>query len=270
MDDSVKDALSIFYKFKKGYENEKNKKKQKILANDELSFQEKHEIFSNQKFKCVNCRRNVNTIFQINDEKYVAICGANSDSISEDPCSLNIKITKGNTISLENHLINLTEQRNKLMKDIMKIKYDILFNLEEEEKSLENFQKQKDKYNSTINLLNTYQSNLISITESLDNKEKIKVYTLQINELINEIKKNIEESIMTSNSQLIKDSVEIYINNLLEIIDESNKVKYSYRVMEMQPDKTFKYVEKKYTIDEIEIEHEKKYKVESLIIGKKK
>ena len=152
----------------------------------------------------------------------------------------------------------------------MKIKYDILFNLVNEDVSLEKFQEKKEDYTKITSLLNTYQSKLIDITESLDKKDKLRLFSLQIDELINEIKNNVKEFFTTSNSQLLRDSVEIYINNLLDIVRKTNDIKYSHRTIEKYPDNTYHYVEKKYTIDELEILNEKKYKIESLILGKKK
>ena len=62
---------------------------------------EKRDLFQTQKRKCINCKKPVGTVFNIDDKQLVALCGATQNPDGEiQPCNLNIKIIKGSVVQL--------------------------------------------------------------------------------------------------------------------------------------------------------------------------
>jgi hypothetical protein len=108
----------------------------------------------------------------------------------------------------------------------------------------------------------------------VDNKKKndsIQKEQISIYENIQSIKDLVSQYESGENVHYIRDAVEIYINQLTPKIQNLNKLKFSYRdVVYDSDDDTYHFVEKQYTIDEIETNYAKhEIGVENLIIGVK-
>jgi hypothetical protein len=263
------DAMQMFYKLKGIYQKEVDKKKYKIMHTDGLSMSEKRDLFLSQKFKCVNCKRSVNTIFNIEGNRLKAVCGASVASTSETPCSLNIDIVKGNTRLLSSYTEELQKKHKEFIDKIMKVKYNLLFSQITEDKAIEEFEKQKNEYDENATLYNIMHTKLLTVTELLNKQEEIDLTDLQIFEIIKEMNRMIEDGITTSNSQFFKDSIELYIHKLLGVLKNNNELKYSYQNIEKQENDTFRLVQKPYILSDLEITVGNGGKVESLVMGKK-
>ena len=82
------------------------------------------------------------------------------------------------------------------------------------------------------------------------------------------MKEMIKEAIATNDNQLLRDSVEIYIQRVMAILKENRSLKYSYEAIETQADNTHKLIQLPYTIGDLETVIGDAFKVESLIIKK--
>ena len=85
-------TLNEFYTLKERYNNDIQKIKHGLTAKYGInnSSQKKRDEYLKHKPKCVNCKRNVGTIFSDKDRVLKAICGD-----KDDPCTLNIEIFMG-------------------------------------------------------------------------------------------------------------------------------------------------------------------------------
>ena len=262
MDPTVENALSIFYKLKGKYDKEGDKIKHKIMNSTTDTITEKRDLYQAQKRKCVNCRKPVGTIFEINENSYVALCGATQDQ-GETPCDLNIKIVKGNVVQLTEYVDKLKEEHEKLITSIMRVKYNLLFKYSTEEDTITQFEKEKEEFDKNATLYDLYKTKLIQISTLLEKREKIAVNELELFEFIKEIKELVEESAQSGNSQLLRDAVEMYIKKVLEKVKIGRELKYSYQAVE-EDNNSYKLIQIPYTQDETEAVVGKAYKVDSL------
>ena len=128
MEQTVADAINIFYKLKGRYDKEGQKIKQKILNRQDLSLEEKRDLFQTQKRKCIKCKKPVGTIFKVEPERYIAMCGAQENPEGGvAPCNLDIQISRGKVELLPNYVNELMEKHKEFISAIMKIKFNLLF-----------------------------------------------------------------------------------------------------------------------------------------------
>ena len=270
MDQGVLDAMNIFYKLKARYEKEADKIKQKIINRDDLTMAEKRDLFQTQKRKCINCKKPVGTVFNIDDKQLVALCGATQNPDGEiQPCNLNIKIIKGSVVQLPDYVHELRERHKELVNTIIKVKYNLLFKYANEEETVSEFEKEREEFDKTTTLYDLYKTKLIQITTLLEKQERISITDLQLFEFIKEIKENVDESIRSANPQLLKDVVELYIHRILDILKENRQSKYSYQAIEEEETGEFRLVQKPYTQYETETIIGEGFKVISLKMNAK-
>lgn len=258
---AVLDAIGIFFKLKGKYEKEQKKIKNKILARDDLTLEEKRNLFQTLKPKCVNCKKEGGTLFQVEPDRYVALCNA------EPKCKLHIEIHKGNVLQLSDYVKELREKHEEFIASIMKIKYNLLFKYANETETVDLFEKNKSEFDKSASLYDMYKTKLITITNLLARKETINITNLQIFDFINEIKEMVADAKSESNSQLLKDAVELYINKLIEVLKINRMSKYSYQAVEKN-DGLYTLVQEPITISEREIVVGHSFKVETLNLKK--
>jgi hypothetical protein len=274
MDPAIVDAMEIFYKLKGQYDKNLNKIKQRIIGKDDLSMDEKRDLFLAQKPKCIVCKKPVGTIFKTEPNKLVAMCGAHNiigESEKIEPCKLNIQIVKGDMVYLPDYTKRLREKHNEIVSEIIKVKYNLLFKYTTEDKTVEDFENVKSKLDETGGLFDKYVTRLIDITHLLSKQEKIAITDLQIFEFVNEMKEMIREAIATNEEQLLRDAIEIYVTRIMDILKENRRLKYSYEAIEIHGDRgneTHNLVQLPYTIYDLESVVGDSFKIESLVIKK--
>jgi hypothetical protein len=263
--------MSIFYKLKGQYDKNIQKTKQRIMAKDELSMDDKRDLFLAHKPKCIICKRPVGTIFNTNSKQLTAICGAHGEAGDILPCKLNIKIVKGDMVYLPDFTKELRDRHREIVSEIMKIKYKLLFKFTTEEETVENFEREKGKLEEMGGLFDTYKTKLIDITELMSKQERIVITDLQIFEFVNEVKELVKEALATGDRQLLRDAVEIYITRIMDILRENRSLKYSYEAVETNTqhgDHYFNLVQLPYTIYDLETIVGDSFKIESLNLKK--
>ena len=138
-------------KLKNDYDKKITKAK-KDFANDpknhNASVQEKKEDFEKkkQRMKCLNCGKPGGTIFS-KDLTHVS-CGN-----TEEPCELNIQIEKPTVIDMPDEIENLTKEINANKRTITEYKLDLLFDLDDEEVILAEFQHHKDSLEKLLSVI---------------------------------------------------------------------------------------------------------------------
>ena len=164
------EKLNEYYKLKNDYETKKQVVKNNILKDETLTMKQKQEKFGKHKFKCINCNRNVGSIFENNDGILTAICG---DKVK--PCSLDIKINRGKFLLLEELLDAFQDGVEETKESIIKVKLDLLFNYKNETNVLDEFTSLKSQLEQDLEAVMEYKTKLIEKVKNLDNKSELKV-----------------------------------------------------------------------------------------------
>ena len=140
------EAINEFYELKSKYESTNfNKYIKPILKSNKSKREKKMEYSKLPKFPCINCKRNVNTIFKITYDKdnllhkYTAKCGD-----LQDPCPLNIDINLGATTNLPEFLVKTEKELNDYKNQVIRDKNDLLFGYITSEEAVEKFDDLKD------------------------------------------------------------------------------------------------------------------------------
>ena len=266
MEQTVADAINIFYKLKGRYDKEGQKIKQKILNRQDLSLEEKRDLFQTQKRKCIKCKKPVGTIFKVEPERYIAMCGAQENPEGGvAPCNLDIQISRGKVELLPNYVNELMEKHKEFISTIMKIKFNLLFKYSNEDETVSSFETAKNEFDANASVFDANKTKLVEITNLLGKREKIDLTDLQIFEFIKEIKALVEDAHQSGNPQLLKDAVEIYIQKMLEVLQENRELKYEYQAVEHESSK-FRLVQKPYTVQNLETVVNGQFKVNALRI----
>ena len=253
---SVMDSFNEYYKLKNKYESDYNKDKQKIIKNKAMSWKEKRNEFKELKPKCINCKRPVGTIFSIKKNgdpkedfrELKAICG----SLTE-PCTLNITINAGITYNILDHIKELEKDIEEYKKEIIEYKNKLLFGYTHTEKAVDNFEKIKEAINDTSFLLNINYERLFDIVDNKVKNEKIAKLEEEVYILINEIRESIKKFNSTSNIQFVRDSIEIYVNQLGTKLKDLSNFKYNVNLVEYDDvEGVYRLIQKKNSIYDLE------------------
>jgi len=253
---SANDAFNEYYKLKNKYESDYNKDKQKIIKNKQMSWKEKRSEFKQLKPKCINCKRPVGTIFSIkhsgepNDDfrELKAICG----SLSE-PCTLNININAGVTYNMMDHIKELEKDIENYKNEIIEYKNKLLFGYTKTETAVENFDKIKEAINDTSFLLNINYEHLFDVVDNKITNETIAKLKEEVYILINEIKMSINKFDSTGNVQFIRDSVDIYVNQMDSKLKELLNLKYKVNLVEFdESEGVYRLIQRKNGIADLE------------------
>jgi predicted NAD-dependent protein-ADP-ribosyltransferase YbiA (DUF1768 family) len=153
-DDYIND-INLFYKLKNKYDKRREDLKNKLLKKYNLI--EAKKKFKNVALKCVNCGNIGGTKFIINNNFLIAKCN------SRTKCNLSIKIKKGKYIEHGAFQMDIKNHLESLKKKIIENKLKLLFNLEEEEIIITEFDSLKAEYHEFTEkdkLLNIFMNNL--------------------------------------------------------------------------------------------------------------
>ena len=213
-------ALNDYFKLKSQYEKNIKKEKDAYIKKGE-TIKEKKELLKKWKPSCIKCKKACGTIFANKDYRYIAICGSQSN-----PCSLNIKLYRGEHFKFETMLYNLKENLDDHKENIIKQKLDTLLNYISEQTSSKLFKEKMEEYNDD-NLL--YASTLKAyndIFNNEENKQEIIKKLSKIEKIKTDVKVLLDEYKKTYNKQHITTVVNIYINDLLVEIEHLQRLKY--------------------------------------------
>jgi hypothetical protein len=253
---SATDAFNEYYKLKNKYESDYNKDKQKIIKNKQMSWKEKRNEYKQLKPKCINCKRPVGTIFSIkhsgepNDDfrELKAICG----SLSE-PCTLNININAGVTYNMMDHIKELEKDIENYKNEIIEYKNKLLFGYTKTETAVENFDKIKEAINDTSFLLNINYEHMFDVVDNKTTNESIAKLKEEVYILVNEIKMSIKKFDSTGNVQFVRDSIDIYVNQMESKLKELSSLKYKVNLVEFDEyEGVYRLIQRKNGIADLE------------------
>ena len=220
---SVKETIDEYYRLKGRYYTKYNNSKHKILTSDDSTTVKRTKIKKIQ-MKCINCKRNVGTIFQRKKRELIAKCGDKTK-----PCNLDIQIKLGryDTINSLDNVIHNDLEVAKLK--IIEIKLLLLFNLGEDEELMPHFEQLRETYKTLMSIKNMIEdtiktNNTISV-DSIEGKKDVQRSILaeankvRLDNLIENFKELISNYEQTDNkvkkNGIMNDAIELYINEIV-------------------------------------------------------
>jgi hypothetical protein len=264
----VTEVLDDYYKLKTKYETAYNKDKSKIKNQTDSSWKEKSNEYKSLKQKCINCGQLGGSIFStiVNKDKgggrnLIALCGNKLT-----PCPLNIDINVGRykllTDSVKEYEVEINIYKNKIIKS----KNNLLFGYTTTEKVLNDFNEDKDLL-SFFTTLQAFDIDEYTQKQSYKyNNDNIKELQEEIYIIINKIKSMITDY---TDTQIVKDAVDIYVNELTPKLNKIMSMKYNNPYVEYDNDtNTYHLIQQKNTISDLEIE-EVEMKVINYTVGTK-
>jgi hypothetical protein len=232
-DKKVEEALNDYYRLKNKYDEKKRLINNAVRVKySKLSKKTLKQKYLSQKYPCVNCGRKVNVLFQETEYKLLCKCGD-----SNSPCKLHIEIEKAKYLPF-NDILNgsttqegINEKREKIKDKIINLKLKLIFKLMDESLALEVFEKEKEEYSDTNEILLFYKSLYHEIVNSKIN-EKLTENEELFSEHISNFKKSIHEYEETNNTVKLRDAFAIIKHDINPLNEKINNDKYFHRYIE--------------------------------------
>lgn len=256
---AINDILNEFYQLKEKYEKTYYEKyvKKIIKSTNKGNKEKKREYAKLPKPECVNCKRNVGTIFSVVHDKeelrrnFVIKCGDISD-----PCPLDIKFFYGNRVSYESEIRSQTESLNEVKDKFVFEKNNAIFGYNSPDVASEIFNKLTDELKTITDITGFLIEKNILVNENPAKKELIgKLQDELQKEYISPYKQFIYRFIQENNLDYCKDAVQLYVNEIIPKVKEIQKLKYGINYVEYNSDKnTFHLIQRPNTLDNLQYE----------------
>lgn len=245
---NIKDALNEYFKLKTTYETTIYNMKKKVFEKAYTKRQAKRDVLT-IKPPCIKCKRPVGSVFSKKNGRYTAICG---DSVK--PCGLDIQIFVGESNMQLNYMLEIFHQDSEETKDnIIRQKLNTLFNYTSEERSIQLFKQELEKYNSNSNIYKSFIDKNNELFHSVDKKRLIEKKNDEIFHLTESVNSLLKEYENTQNKELLKQAVYIQIKEIQPEVRNLRNLKYG--IMELNS-----YVENyqhKYSLSQYPVEFSK-------------
>ena len=255
-----------YYSLKEKYDKTVEKYVKKLIKDDNLDKKEKRKLFKQKKFKCLNCKRDVNMVFINTTDKLKVICGD-----TNQPCKLKITIEKGKYIQKDDYLYELHDILQELREKIIESKLDLMFNYENEDSVLEIFESTKEDISNISKQIEQINISFNETNQTAENKilydEKKAEFYISLGEFKALIDSYLKEG--PNQQAFLRDALDVYIEKLVVLQKQMTELRYNYYGIEKEekkiPGKKITYVvghfyKERYSLEntEITIKEEKK------------
>lgn len=227
------EAINEYYRLKDKYESVYYEKYVKPIVKSNKSKREKRVEYSRlPKNECINCKRNVGTIFNITLDKeiirkFTAKCGDLSD-----PCPLDIQITSSYNEQIDMVINAGLKIIEELKLQIIKEKNNVMFF----------YNKVSTNFDKLIEKLKTETENTGFVIENniLKNNNPEKEILLKktidefSKELLLQFKQMINEYIETNDELKLNEAVKFYVNEIIPKLKEIQSLKYNVNYVEYE------------------------------------
>ena len=236
--EDVFELINKFYEYKSTYEekynNIKTKKDYKLL-----DIKGKKAKLLNYKKKCINCGNVGGTFFST--KNHILECYCNAEDTSKK-CKFHIKIQLGRINNVNDYKQIIKENIEEIKSDIMKLKLDLLFNLEKEAVVLREFEihkeelEEQEKYLTIFN--NIIEKNYMFEKDTEEEKVKdsrkklIKSLNIRIKNDINYYNKLLKQYKTEENENILKDAITTYIESILPLMEQKHEIQYQTYIVE--------------------------------------
>jgi len=227
---NIDEALSEYYKLKSKYEETFHDKYViPILRDTKKSKKEKRlEYQKLPKPECVNCRRNVGSIFSIkkNEAEYfrqfIAKCGDLTD-----PCPFSINIEYTQRSELNKELFDYESDINGIKNKIIIDKNNMMFGYVNQAQAIVNFNGDTTELKSITENAGYILNINIEINDNPIRTEMIKNSKNKFgNELLIPFKKMINDYVQTGNTENVNTAVKLYVDEMIPLEKTIRDLKY--------------------------------------------
>jgi hypothetical protein len=233
MDDDILKQIQHYYRLKQQYEKDYLKQKRKVLKDEAIPREKKHEKLKRIPIRCVHCKRvmtGVGTIFTQENGVLRAICG---EPNPKDKCSLNIEIHRGKYKDLRDVYSFLKEEQETHKQQIIKNRLDLLYQLKTEEEVLEVFDELRTSYKDTSDVLQSLKEQYDEILYHTSKQKNFKQLQTSFYETKQKLQRLAKEYYETKGDEKITEMIELYRDDLLPVINRINEIKYRNQTIEM-------------------------------------
>jgi hypothetical protein len=228
----VLNATDNFYKLKSDYEDKKKdvlKKAKKMYLSKRKDLKGFKKYVIGIKFPCVNCKRNVNSIFIIKNYELKAKCGD-----LDKPCRLNIDINRGiflpydKIINGDGIIEGLGKQINRLKLSIINVKTKFILKLISDVEAISFFDKYYEELAELLESIALREDVYLDLINNETNIEKIQDKRVLKNNVIQDIKKGVSEYISSEykDKHKIVEIIDKYLTVLIPTISELDSLQY--------------------------------------------
>lgn len=247
---TVDEAINYYYALKNKYETNIQNKKDRIIENTLLSRKEKREKILQIEKKCILCKKEGGTVFSNKNRTLKAVCGSNP------PCSLNIEIKLGRTMSGDDSLKMFDEAIEADKLDIIKTKLDLLFNFITESEAIKKFEDYRVDFLNDSKIREELLIEVLNETNNPDKQLKREALTVELYENILEVKRLVASYKSEEKSEYLTEAMETYTGKIVPLEAAIRKLKYNYNIVDIDlTDKIpiYNIIEKPYTLADIEL-----------------
>lgn len=214
------EALDEYFRIKNKYEKDLLSAKRKVFNKAPTKKMAKYAL-GTVRIPCVKCKRKVGTLFQLKDNKYTALCGD-----SENPCTLNIQLFRGDISHYEQWLASFKESSHATKEAIIRQKLDSIFSYISDEESVRLFKKELDEYTTESSIY----KEMVHFHNNIFNNETQKMIIEKKNgelfRLLEDNHKLLQEFQTTNNSEFLKSAVDLQVNQILPEVRNLRMMKH--------------------------------------------
>jgi uncharacterized protein YbgA (DUF1722 family) len=272
MNITINDALNEFYKLKESYEKTYyDKFISPIVKSKTKSNKEKRVEYSKlPKPECINCKRNVGTLFSVkyNFNEYIKLFTIKCGDIKE-PCPLNISFNYADRQTFDFNINIQQKSLNNIKKNIIIEKNNTIFNYINETEALTIFNKLTEELKNVSELLGYAIEKNILKNNNPAKHELLKKKEDEFNRTnLMHFKKLLNDYNNTNRDETLLDAVKYYKNEMIPLLNEIQNLKYEVNIIEYNEDKNiFNLIQKKNSLQSQEIFIEDDDKVNDFIKG---
>lgn len=234
--------VNMYYNYKGQYNDTKEKMKRRISYSPErMSDKEAKKAYDKTKPECVNCGRNVGTIFatefrtSLTEDDFrrtlIAKCG---DKTS--PCNLDIQISMPFITLFDETIEPTKESINNYKKRIIQIKNDVMFGYMSDEDAIKRYTALGELLKDDTQLLKDTTTFRNAATKEEQKQTQLAQAEALLERDLEEFKRLTREYKVTKNEQFLKDSTMIYTDHILKTARAITNIKYDYNEIEYDPD----------------------------------
>ena len=274
---TIHDCINEFYKLKNSYEQDYKDKYIVPIIKLTKSFKEKRVFYSRlTKQECINCNRNVGTIFTITydaeelSRRFIVKCGD-----LNEPCPLDIQLMYSERTQIDDETNICIDTLRQIKLDIIKQKNNSLFFTSIAYASIakvKNFETLTDELKQESNYCGSLLENKMLITHNPIKIELLKKNVVEFGtDLLVPFKTMVHEYMTTKNDLIMQNAVKFYVNEMVPKLKIIQDLKYQVNLVEIDiDDGKFKLFQYKNSLQSTEFFYEADDKVISFIKGIKK
>jgi len=227
---TINEALNEYYKLKSNYEvNYHEKYIKPILRSEGKSKREKRlEYQKLPKPECINCKRNVGSIFTIKKDPeeysrtFIATCGDLTDPC---PFDINLDYTFRNELNKEllDHDYDINDLKNRIIID----KNNMMFGYVDQDKAIKNFNMNTNALKTTTEAAGFILDINIQLNDNPIKKDLIKTNQDKLgNEFLVPFKDMIKTFDQAGNLEVLNKAMKFYVDEMVPLITNIRNLKY--------------------------------------------